>query len=108
MTLLRYFNFAILVSFFCGAFICAQTTALAQSESELTKTTEEVNSSVTQKKQSIDFEDELVVGTAQTPEAFHLFQKKNFNYKRLITLRENFIPEMRRSAEDIKRLRGGN
>ncbi|MEQ1722836.1 MAG: hypothetical protein ABL930_06640 [Pseudobdellovibrio sp.] len=58
-------------------------------------------------KQSINFEDELVEGTAQKPEFFYLFQKKNFNYKRLIRLRENFIPEMRRTSEDIQRLRGG-
>ena len=43
----------------------------------------------------------------QTPELFYLFQKKNFNYKRLIKLRENFLPEMRRTSEDIQRLRGG-
>lgn len=59
------------------------------------------------KVQSFNFEDELVEGTAQKPEFFYLFQKKNFNYKRLIRLRENFIPEMRRNAEDIQRLRGG-
>ena len=60
------------------------------------------------KKQVINFEDELVEGSTQKPELFYLLQKKNFNYKRLIKLRENFLPEMRRSSEDIKRLRGGN
>ena len=59
------------------------------------------------RKQSINFEDELVEGSAQKPELFYLFQKKNFNYKRLIKLRENFLPEMRRTTEDIQRLRGG-
>lgn len=57
--------------------------------------------------QSLNFEDELVEGTAQKPEFFYLFQQKNFNYKRLIKLRENFLPEMRRTSEDIQRLRGG-
>lgn len=60
-----------------------------------------------EKKQSLNFEDELVEGSAQKPDFFYLFQKKNFNYKRLIRLRENFLPEMRRTAEDIQRLRGG-
>ena len=59
------------------------------------------------RKQTLNFEDELVEGSAQKPELFYLFQKKNFNYKRLIKLRENFLPEMRRSTEDIQRLRGG-
>ena len=59
------------------------------------------------RKQSLNFEDELVEGSAQKPELFYLFQKKNFNYKRLIKLRENFLPEMRKTTEDIQRLRGG-
>ena len=42
------------------------------------------------RKQTLNFEDELVEGSAQKPELFYLFQKKNFNYKRLIKLRENF------------------
>ena len=59
----------------------------------------------TDRKQTLNFEDELVEGAAQKPELFYLFQKKNFNYKRLIKLRENFLPEMRRTTEDIQRLR---
>lgn len=58
-------------------------------------------------KQTLNFEDELVEGSAQKPELFYLFQKKNFNYTRLIKLRENFLPEMRKTSEDIQRLRGG-
>ena len=60
------------------------------------------------KKQTLSFEDELVEGATQKPELFYLFQKKNFNYKRLIKLRENFLPEMRKSSEDIQRIRGAN
>lgn len=61
-----------------------------------------------EKKQSLSFEDELVEGATQKPELFYLFQKKNFNYKRLIRLRENFLPEMRQTAEEVQRTRGGN
>lgn len=60
------------------------------------------------RKQTLSFEDELVEGATQKPELFYLFQKKNFNYKRLVKLRENFIPEMRRTSEDIQRSRSGN
>lgn len=70
-------------------------------------TTPTVIRNKSEKKQTINFEDELVEGSAQKPELFYLFQKKNFNYKRLIKLRENFLPEMRRTSEDIQRLRGG-
>jgi hypothetical protein len=59
------------------------------------------------KKQTLSFEDELIEGGAQKPELFYLLQQKNFNYKRLIKLRENFLPEMRKTAEDIQRIRGG-
>ncbi len=54
------------------------------------------------KKTTIDFEDQLIEGSRQKPELFYLLQNKDFNYKRLIRLREDFLPELRKSAEDIK------
>lgn len=64
--------------------------------------------SAEERKKSLSFEDELVEGATAKPELFYLFQKKNFNYKRLIKLRENFVPEMRRTSEDVQRGRGSN
>lgn len=61
-----------------------------------------------EKKKTLSFEDELVEGSTQKPELFYLFQKKNFNYKRLIKLRENFLPEMRKTSEDLQRVRSSN
>ncbi len=66
------------------------------------------SSAVRERRASLNFEDELVEGSTQKPELFYLFQKKNFNYGRLIKLRENFIPEMRRTTEDLQRVRGGH
>lgn len=60
------------------------------------------------KRQNLSFEDELVEGQASKPELFYLFQKKNFNYKRLIKLRDNFNPELRKSVEDIQHIRRGS
>lgn len=57
---------------------------------------------------TLSFEDELVEGANAKPELFYLFQKKNFNYKRLIKLRENFIPEMRKTSEEVQRGRSPN
>jgi hypothetical protein len=54
----------------------------------------------------INFEDELIEGEVKKPELLYLLQKKQFNFKRLIKLRENFLPEMNRTAEDIGRGRG--
>ena len=62
---------------------------------------------VKERRATLNFEDELVEGSSQKPELFYLFQKKNFNYKRLIKLRENFLPEMRKTSEDIQRVRSG-
>lgn len=59
------------------------------------------------KRANIDFEDELVEGSAQKPELFYLLQKKRFNYKRLIKLREDFIPEMKGTAQVIQRRGSG-
>jgi hypothetical protein len=60
------------------------------------------------KTTSINFEDELVEGEVKKPELLYLLQKKQFNFKRLIKLRENFLPEMSRTAEDVGRRRGGS
>ncbi len=96
--------------------ICCLTTLLcffwtqvswAQNNPSIPLDKNNVVKSKSDRKQTLNFEDELVEGSAQKPELFYLFQKKNFNYKRLIKLRENFLPEMRRTTEDIQRLRGG-
>jgi hypothetical protein len=60
------------------------------------------------KETSINFEDELVEGELKKPELFYLLQKKQFNFKRLIKLREDFLPEMRRDADEIRRSRSKN
>jgi hypothetical protein len=66
------------------------------------------NKQPTEKRKTLSFEDELVEGSTQKPELFYLFQKKNFNYKKLIKLRENFLPEMRKTSEELQRSRGSN
>lgn len=81
--------------------------ASAVETTQTTMTTTTTTSTKEPKKQKLSFEDELIEGGAQKPELFYLLQQKNFNYKRLIKLRENFLPEMRRTAEDIQRIRGG-
>ena len=52
---------------------------------------------------NVDFDDELEIkGKLLGPSIFSLFQKKDLNYGKLIKPRENFLPEMRRTLEDIK------
>ncbi len=55
------------------------------------------------KRTTVDFEDELIEGEAQKPELFYLLQKKQFNFKKLIRIRENFLPEMRTTSHEIQR-----
>jgi len=55
------------------------------------------------KKHTLNFQDELIEGDVQKPELMYLLQRKNFNFKKLIRLRENFLPEM---VETGERLRG--
>ncbi|MES2963695.1 MAG: hypothetical protein V4760_07370 [Bdellovibrionota bacterium] len=59
------------------------------------------------KKTSVNFEDQLIEGQTQKPELFYLLQNRNNNFKRLIKLRENFLPEMRKTAEDVGRKDAG-
>ena len=53
------------------------------------------------KKTTVNFEDQLIEGQAQKPDLLYLLQKKKFNYKKLIRLRENFLPELRQTANEI-------
>jgi hypothetical protein len=99
---LRVF-FILVVALFVGDAVFAQA-----SKSSAATTTTTTTTTTTKKKATLNFEDELVEGGTQKPELFYLFQKKSFNYKRLIKLRENFLPEMRRTAEDVQRVRGAN
>ncbi len=55
-----------------------------------------------QKRVMIDFQDELLEGGVSNPSIFHLFHKKQMDYGRLVTFRKNFLPEMRRTAREIK------
>lgn len=61
------------------------------------------------KRTTINFEDQLIEGSSQTPDLFFLMQKGDFDFSRLIKLRENFLPEMRRSAGEVivRREEGG-
>ncbi|MEY4617105.1 MAG: hypothetical protein RJB66_2065 [Pseudomonadota bacterium] len=54
------------------------------------------------KKHTLNFEDELIEGGIQKPELMYLLQRKNFNFKKLIRLREHFLPEMVESGEMLR------
>lgn len=77
-------------AFVLASFAYLSVAATAQKKSDKTRTA------------TIDFEDELIEGEVKKPELFYLLQKKQFNFKRLIKLRNNFLPEMRRTSEELR------
>lgn len=56
---------------------------------------------VYKKKTEYDFEDDLVEGSFVKPEGDYLSSRRGGRHTSLIRIRENFVPEMLKSAEDI-------
>jgi hypothetical protein len=96
--LMRRFISLFIVSGFLATFLFSNNLLADDAESATAK----------KKQLTLSFEDELIEGDSQKPELAYLLQKRNFNYNKLIKLRENFLPEMRRTADDVQRARGGN
>lgn len=59
-------------------------------------------SSKSKRQIEINFEDELVKGNIKKPELFYLLQRKQFNFKKMINLRDDFIPEMKSTGKRIE------
>lgn len=55
-----------------------------------------------QRKLTIQFDDELVKGAQANPEAEYIFTRSQFNYKKMIRLRENFIPELEKGKDEFR------
>ncbi|MBW2731976.1 MAG: adventurous gliding motility protein CglF [Deltaproteobacteria bacterium] len=53
------------------------------------------------KKTVYDFDDDLVEGELQRPDGEYIDTRNKAKHSSLIKIRENFIPEMLKSAEDI-------
>ena len=56
---------------------------------------------VYRKNTEYDFEDDVVEGSFVRPEGEYLDARRRSRYSSLIRIRENFVPEMLKSAEDI-------
>ncbi len=57
------------------------------------------------KKFNVKFDDEMIRGATEKPELEYLFQKSDVNFKKLIRLRENFIPEVHKGKDDMRGLK---
>lgn len=65
-------------------------------------TTQAAKGEEPRKKHTLNFEDELIEGGVQKPELMYLLQRRNFNFKKLIRLREHFLPEMAETGELLR------
>lgn len=77
---------ALLFSFFATELASAQEGKAFQSKSKTVK---------------LNFEDELIKGKNARPEVEYIFEKSQFNFKKLIRLRDNFIPEAGKGREEF-------
>lgn len=75
-----------------GLFLASAGVAMAQG------TTPDVKY---KKKTVYDFDDDLVEGELQRPDGEYIDTRRKAKHSSLIKIRENFIPEMLKSAEDI-------
>ena len=103
----------IMMAFVFALFMFGPPLAFAQNTtttttSKTTTTSSSSSTSTVPKKTTVNFEDQLIEGQTQKPELFYLLQQRSNNFKRLIKLRENFLPEMRDTAEDISRHGNGH
>ena len=102
---LRFYSYMTLFVLFC---VIAQ--AETPIDTQVNRNAEELNGNIDKNKsdmKQLNFEDELIEGSTLKPDLFYMFQKNNLKFKKLIKLRENFLPEMARGSEDLQRLRGG-
>ena len=80
-----------------AAVALAMTAAPAMAQDVVDPDTGEVY----QKKTVYDFEDDVVEGTLVKPEGDYLQSRQRGKQSSLIKIRDNFVPEMLKSAEDL-------
>jgi hypothetical protein len=54
---------------------------------------------VKSKRLMLNFEDELVRGSNEEPSIESIFARDEFNFKKMIKIRQNFIPEAQQATE---------
>lgn len=85
----------------CGLLLASASTAAAQDADE-DVFVDPANPGIVYKKTTeFDFEDDVVEGSFVRPEGDLIDSRRGGRYSSLIRIRENFVPEMLKSAEDI-------
>ncbi len=83
---------AILVAFAVAAPVFAQGK---------TTVVQEADKTVFRKKTVIDFTDVAVEGDLTKPEGSYAISKKKTSFKSLIKVRDNFVPELQKSVDNL-------
>src|SRR5690349_4838941 len=65
------------------------------------KVVQEADRTVFRKKTTIDFTDVAVEGELTKPEGTYALSKKKTNFKSLIKVRDNFVPELQKSVDNL-------
>ena len=98
MTIKQFFAFGLVAG---GLLLASVSTASAQDADEDVIVDPENPGIVYKKKTEFDFEDDVVEGSFVRPEGDYIDSRRGGRYSSLIRIRENFVPEMLKSAEDI-------
>ncbi|AFE05101.1 hypothetical protein D7Y15_24670 [Corallococcus sp. AB030] len=75
--------------------------ALAQDSKDSVKIIQEEDRTVYRKKTVIDFTDVAVEGELTKPEGSYVLNRKKTDFQSLIKVRENFDPELQKSADNL-------
>lgn len=98
MTIKQLFAFGLVAG---GLLLASVSTASAQDADDDVIVDPENPGIVYKKKTEFDFEDDVVEGSFVRPEGDYIDSRRGGRYSSLIRIRENFVPEMLKSAEDI-------
>jgi hypothetical protein len=78
-----------------GGFLSLSMPAWAQ------KVVQEPDRTVYRKKTAIDFSDVAVEGELTKPEGSYVLNRKKTTFRNLIRIRDNFIPELQKSVDNL-------
>jgi len=81
-----------------GLVVAFTAPAFAQGK---TTVVQEADKTVFRKKTVIDFTDVAVEGELTKPEGTYALSKKKTNFKSLIKVRDNFVPELQKSVDNL-------
>jgi len=84
-----------------GAVLALSSLAMAQEEGGNAAAGEEETTTMYKKTTIIDFSDVTITGELTKPEGSYLMNKKKANFDLLIRVRDNFLPEMIKTVDNL-------